>query len=36
MVKSVGELRTSARRPKEKARVESERPIMVRYWRCQP
>jgi len=26
----------SARRPKEKVRVERARPIMVRYWKCQP
>jgi len=26
----------SARRPKMNVRVERERPIMVRNWRCQP
>ena len=26
----------SAMRPKRKVRVERERPIMVRNWRCQP
>jgi hypothetical protein len=34
--KREGESVRSARRPERKERVESERPIMVRNWKCQP
>jgi len=34
--KRVGERIRSERRPKVKERAEMARPIIVRYWRCQP
>lgn len=34
--KRVGERVMSEREPRRKVRVERVRPIMVRYWKCQP
>lgn len=34
--KRAGDVVRSARRPRVKVRTARERPIMVRYWKCQP